>query len=134
MHYIRVYGAILAGNKTSKMSKLVDSIIYEVRLLTMITMIIIGMYAFESLVEDPSDPEYYQWMIKFNFAIILSILVLVVKVLIKITNKHNARCDLPSETTSATKFKPAPDCYKTCKFVNKIPTAPKVNNVIDRSK
>lgn len=131
-HYIRVYGAIISGNKTSRMSKLVDSVIYELRLLTMITFIIVGLYIFETIMEDPTEPEFYQWMIKVNLGIVGAILFLVIKVVIKITSKHHTRCDLPEHNhfnhphldpnaTSAQNFVKRPDCYKTCNFVNKPP-------------
>lgn len=92
MHRIRVWGALLSGSRPSKMSKFVDCIIYELRILLLVTVGVVGFYLFETTIDDSVDqnsPEFYVLMLKFNFAILIVIIGLVFKVLLKMNKSLN---------------------------------------------
>ena len=125
LHRIRVWIALLLGAKHSKISKLVDSTLYEIRILTIVTFSVIGFYIFVSGIEDSKDPAFYQMIIKFNFIIMILIIFLVLKVILKLNhNMNNHKCNYDSEHHCDTSWKPnqfKEDCYKTCHYI-KTPT------------
>lgn len=121
MHRIRVGGAILVGSKASKMSKIVESSLYELRLLTLVTVGILIFYIFDAAMDNPDKSPTEQLIIEMNIGILIIIISLILIVVTKL-NKTKYQCGNPEHEhlhcESDHLFSTAPDCHKTCKHIN----------------
>lgn len=95
LHRVRVFGALLFGVKKPRMAKIVDSIIFELRLLSLMIFIVICFYIFNILLDNPTQSGITQLIIKFNAAVSIVILVLMFRVLFRLNSNLNHRCDIP---------------------------------------
>ena len=121
MHRIRVGGAIILGTKTSKMSKLVESTLYELRLLTLVTFGILGFYIFEAAIDSPEKSTSEQFIIEMHIGILIIIIGLILIVVTKLNKSpqyhdHHTICE---NKNVHTRWIESPECHKTCKYINK---------------
>lgn len=95
LHRIRVFIALLFGIKKPRMARIVDSIIFELRLLCTMILIVICFYIFNIILDNPSQSGIIQLTIKFNAAVSIIILILMFRVLFRLNSNLNHRCDIP---------------------------------------
>ena len=95
LHRTRVFVALLFGIKKSRMARIVDSIIFELRLLCTMILIVICFYIFNIMLDNPSQSSIIQLTIKFNAAVSIIILILMFRVLFRLNSNLNHRCDIP---------------------------------------
>lgn len=95
LHRTRVFVALLLGIKKPRMARIVDSIIFELRLLCTMILIVICFYIFNIILDNPSQSGIMQLTIKFNAAVSIIILILMFRVLFRLNSNLNHRCDIP---------------------------------------
>jgi len=95
LHRTRVFVALLLGIKKPRMARIVDSIIFELRLLCTMILIVICFYVFNIILDNPSQSGIIQLTIKFNAAVSIIILILMFRVLFRLNSNLNHRCDIP---------------------------------------
>ncbi len=95
LHRTRVFVALLFGIKKPRMARIVDSIIFELRLLCTMVLIVICFYIFNIILDNPSQSSIIQLTIKFNAAVSIIILILMFRVLFRLNSNLNHRCDIP---------------------------------------
>lgn len=95
LHRTRVFVALLLGIKKPRMARIVDSIIFELRLLCTMILIVICFYIFNIILDNPSQSGIIQLTIKFNAAVSIIILILMFRVLFRLNSNLNHRCDIP---------------------------------------
>ena len=107
IHNIRVLGALIFGIKKPRMARLMDSVIFELRLLIIMIFVVMGFFIFNTIIEDPLQSDIIRLTLKFNITVLIVILFLILRVLFKFRNA-NTRCDLPSKSkfTCENKFGP----------------------------
>lgn len=94
-HRVRVFAALLFGIKKPRMAKIVDSIIFELRLLSLMVFIVICFYIFNIVLDNPTQSGITQLIVKFNAAVSIIILILMFRVLFRLNSNLNHRCDIP---------------------------------------
>ena len=77
------------------MARIVDSIIFELRLLCTMIFIVIGFYIFNIILDNPSQSGIMQLTIKFNATVSIIIVILMFRVLFRLNSNLNHRCDIP---------------------------------------
>ena len=95
LHRTRVFIALLLGIKKPRMARIVDSIIFELRLLCTMIAIVIGFYIFNLVLDNPSQSSIIQLTIKFNATVSIIILILMFRVLFRLNSNLYHRCDIP---------------------------------------
>lgn len=95
LHRTRVFAALLLGIKKPRMARIVDSIIFELRLLCTMIFIVIGFYIFNIILDNPSQSGIMQLTIKFNATVSIIIVILMFRVLFRLNSNLNHRCDIP---------------------------------------
>lgn len=95
LHRTRVFVALLLGIKKPRMARIIDSIIFELRLLCTMILIVICFYIFNIILDNPSQSGIIQLTIKFNAAVSIIILILMFRVLFRLNSNLNHRCDIP---------------------------------------
>lgn len=95
LHRTRVFVALLLGIKKPRMARIVDSIIFELRLLCTMILIVICFYIFNIILDNPSQSGIMQLTIKFNATVSIIILILMFRVLFRLNSNLNHRCDIP---------------------------------------
>lgn len=95
LHRVRLFIALLFGIRKSRMARIVDSVIFELRLLCMMIAIVIGFYIFNLILDNPSQSSIIQLTIKFNAAVSIIIVILMFRVLFRLNSNLNHRCDIP---------------------------------------
>lgn len=108
VHRTRVFVALLFGIRKPRMAKIVDSIIFELRLLCTMIFIVIGFYIFNIILDNPSQSSIIQLTIKFNAAVSIIIVILMFRVLFRLNSNLNHRCDIPiTQCNKCKKYSPA---------------------------
>lgn len=108
LHRLRIIIAVLLGIKKPRMAKLMESVLFESRLLFLMIIIIIGFYAFNIVFEETtSEPNLLQIILKFNLTVTVVIMILMIRILFRLNSNYSHRCDLPN------KFAPKCDKYLT---------------------
>ena len=94
MYYFFKFIIILMGSKQSKPLRLIDSTIYEMRIMTLFSFIVLGLYFFIGIVDNSSDPELIKIIIKISGVLLVTILFLVFRIAIKLNFKYKYhRCN-----------------------------------------
>lgn len=93
LHRIRIWTALFLGIKKSRMSKLVDCTLFEVRIMALITVLVFGFYLIVDSIIDETETEVFKLMVKFNCLVVLIIIGLMVKILFKVS--HKSKCKHP---------------------------------------
>lgn len=107
LHRVRLFIALLFGIRKPRMARIVDSIIFELRLLCMMIAIVIGFYIFNLVLDNPSQSSIIQLTIKFNAAVSIIIVILMFRVLFRLNNNLNHRCDIPiTQCDTCKKYSP----------------------------
>lgn len=107
LHRVRLFIALLFGIRKSRMARIVDSVIFELRLLCMMIAIVIGFYVFNLILDNPSQSSIIQLTIKFNAAVSIIIVILMFRVLFRLNNNLNHRCDIPiTQCDNCKKYSP----------------------------
>ena len=108
LHRVRIFIALLFGIRKPRMARIVDSVIFELRLLCMMIAIVIGFYIFNLILDNPSQSSIIQLTIKFNAAVSIIIVILMFRVLFRLNNNLNHRCDIPiTQCDKCKKYSPA---------------------------
>lgn len=95
LHRTRVFIALLFGIKKPRMARIVDSIIFELRLLSLMVFIVIGFYIFNIALDNPTQSSITQLIVKFNAAISIITIILIFRVLFRLNSNLKHRCDIP---------------------------------------
>lgn len=107
LHRVRLFIALLFGIRKPRMARIVDSIIFELRLLCMMIAIVIGFYIFNLVLDNPSQSSIIQLTIKFNAAVSIIIVILMFRVLFRLNNNLYHRCDIPiTQCDTCKKYSP----------------------------
>lgn len=107
LHRVRLFIALLFGIRKPRMARIVDSIIFELRLLCMMIAIVIGFYIFNLILDNPSQSSIIQLTIKFNAAVSIIIVILMFRVLFRLNNNLYHRCDIPiTQCDTCKKYSP----------------------------
>ena len=91
MHRIRIWVALFLGIKKSKMAKLVDCTLYELRIMALVTVLIFGFYLIADSLITEDESEVFKLLIKFNCLVVLVIIGLMVKILVKVTQRNKCK-------------------------------------------
>ena len=122
-HRIRLFVALLFGIKHNKMSRLVDSTVYELRLMTFVSVSVIGFYFITESIMTENETEVFRLMLKFNCLVVLIILFLMIRILSRLRNKPNRRssCDQAAYNWDVVKKDALPKIDNNCEHVNHCP-------------
>ena len=107
LHRVRLFIALLFGIRKPRMARIVDSVIFELRLLCTMIAIVIGFYIFNLVLDNPSQSSIIQLTIKFNAAVSIIIVILMFRVLFRLNNNLYHRCDIPiTQCDTCKKYSP----------------------------
>lgn len=81
-------GTSIFGLKDPKYEKLIESTLYELRLMFIFNIAIIGLYIFLSTIENSSDPEMVKWVIKISGLLLVLIIFLTIRIIVKTKFKY----------------------------------------------
>lgn len=84
--------------KDSKYKKIIESTIYEMRLMVLSSTLVLGIYFYINFVNDPNDSEIIKVIIKLSGLLVLLILFLTFRIAIKLNFKYQYHlCKNPDE-------------------------------------
>ena len=99
IHYFLKFFIILIGWKDSRHRKIIESTIYELRLMFVFSLIVIGLYIFIEVIDNSNDPELIKLILKLTSILITIILFLTFRIAIKLNFKYRYHlCDKQHES------------------------------------
>ena len=88
IHYFLRFFIILIGWKDSRHRKIIESTIYELRIMFVFSLIVIGLYIFIGVIDNSNDPELIKLILKLTGILITIILFLTFRIAIKLNFKY----------------------------------------------